>query len=70
MLGRVRNVFAEKIETIKSSVDGLLFSHEDQSVTFPGLTLFTLAVVSDFETVTKTAALEISAEEVTPERTG
>ncbi|HNT29440.1 MAG TPA: succinylglutamate desuccinylase/aspartoacylase family protein [bacterium] len=42
-LGRVKNVFGETIETITAPVNGLLLSHEDQSVTFPGMELFTLA---------------------------
>ncbi|TAL57558.1 MAG: hypothetical protein EPN85_13825 [Bacteroidetes bacterium] len=51
VLGRVRNVFGEQIEVLPSPVDGRIFSHEDQSVTFPGLALFTLVVSSDFEKV-------------------
>lgn len=43
VLGIIRNVFGETIEVIHSPVDGMLFSHEDQSVSFPGLALFTLA---------------------------
>lgn len=43
ILGIVRDVFGETIETIYSPVSGILFSHEDQSVVFPGLSLFTLA---------------------------
>lgn len=70
LLGEVRNVFGEPIEEILSPVDGRLFSHEDQSVTFPGLTLFTLVVPSDFKTVTDRALHSISFEERSPERTG
>lgn len=42
VLGKIRNVYAETIEVIRSPFAGLLFSHEDQSVTFPGQALFTL----------------------------
>jgi len=48
VLGKIRDVFGDTIEVIRSPIDGILFSHEDQSVTFPGQTLFTLAVKSDF----------------------
>lgn len=41
-IGKIRNVFGESIEIIKSPLNGMLFSHEDQSVTFPGQELFTL----------------------------
>jgi uncharacterized protein len=43
ILGIIRNVFGETIEVIHSPIAGMLFSHEDQSVVFPGLALFTLA---------------------------
>lgn len=43
VLGKIRNVFGETIEVIRSPLDGFLLSHEDQSVTFPGQTLFTIA---------------------------
>lgn len=46
VLGKIRNVFGETIEVIRSPVSGVLFSHEDQSVTFPGQSLFTLATKS------------------------
>lgn len=42
-LGKIRDIFANIIETIVSPKDCMVFSHEDQSVTFPGLDLFTLA---------------------------
>lgn len=45
-LGKIRDIFANIIETITSPKDCLVFSHEDQSVTFPGLDLFTLAEFS------------------------
>lgn len=48
VLGKIRDVFGDTIEVIRSPIDGILFSHEDQSVTFPGQTLFTLAVKSGF----------------------
>ena len=57
ILGKVRNVFGETIEVIKSPFDGLLFSHEDQSVTFPGQALFTFGVVQKFSEIEKIAAL-------------
>jgi hypothetical protein len=43
VLGIIRNVFGETIEVIHSPTDGIVFSHEDQSVVFPGLALFTIA---------------------------
>jgi uncharacterized protein len=51
-LGKIRNVFGETIEVIKAPVAGVLFSHEDQSVTFPGQTLFTIAVEADMPVYT------------------
>lgn len=42
-LGIIRNVYGETIEVIHAPEAGRLFSHEDQSVVFPGLALFTLA---------------------------
>lgn len=43
VLGKIRNVFAEIIEVVTAPTNCMVFSHEDQSVTFPGLDLFTLA---------------------------
>jgi len=43
ILGKIRNVFGETIETIRSPETCVVFSHEDQSVVFPGQDLFTLA---------------------------
>jgi uncharacterized protein len=43
ILGVVRNVFGETVEVLRCPVSGMLFSHEDQSVVFPGQDLFTLA---------------------------
>lgn len=42
ILGKIRDVFARTIEIIKAPEDCMVFSHVDQSVTFPGLDLFTL----------------------------
>ena len=49
LLGKIRNVFGETIEIIRSPVDGWLFSHEDQSITFPGRALFTIAIQTTME---------------------
>ena len=49
LLGKIRNVFGETIEVIRSPSTGVLFSHEDQSVTFPGQALFPPAVASSLE---------------------
>lgn len=70
LLGQVRNVFGEIIEKITSPVDGMLYSHEDQSVTFPGLVLFTLVVPSDYGAVTKLATATVPLSDDAPERTG
>ena len=43
VLGKIRDVFATTIEIIRSPAECLIVSHEDQSVTFPGLDLFTMA---------------------------
>ncbi|OIP97471.1 hypothetical protein AUK40_03090 [Candidatus Wirthbacteria bacterium CG2_30_54_11] len=43
ILGKIKNIFGETIEVIRSPVDGLLVSHEDISATFPGKQLFTIA---------------------------
>jgi predicted deacylase len=48
ILGKVRNIFGETIEIIRSKSEGILFSHEDQSICFPGQTLFTTAVEKKF----------------------
>lgn len=40
-LGIVRNVFGKIIETVKAGQKGILFSHEDQSIVFPGQDVFT-----------------------------
>lgn len=42
ILGSVRDVFGKKIETIFAKRDGILFSHDDQAITFPGQGLFTI----------------------------
>ena len=70
LLGEVRNVYGEDIEQITSPVDGTLFSHEDQSVTFPGLALFTLVVESDFGSVIERALHPGLLGPNVPERTG
>jgi predicted deacylase len=44
ILGKIRNVFGKEIEKVVSPVEGILFSHEDQSIVFPGQNLFTVAV--------------------------
>ena len=49
ILGKVRNVFGETIEVVRSPFNGLLFSHEDQSVTFPGQDLFTIGIKTYLE---------------------
>jgi uncharacterized protein len=48
ILGKVRNVFGETIEIIRASSKGVVFSHEDQSIAFPGQTMFTIAVEKSF----------------------
>lgn len=48
MLGKIRNVFGETIEIIYSPTKATVFSHEDQSIAFPGQILFTLAVESGY----------------------
>ncbi len=57
VIGKVRDVFGETIEVIKSPVTGVLFSHEDQSATFPGQTLFTIAVEAEMPLYTSPEAL-------------
>jgi hypothetical protein len=42
ILGSVCNVFGKKMETIIAKRDGFLFSHDDQAITFPGQSLFTM----------------------------
>ena len=49
VIGKIRNVFGEIIEVMRSPVNGILLSHEDQSVTFPGQSLFTIAVESSMK---------------------
>jgi predicted deacylase len=53
ILGKIRNVFGEVIEIIRSPINGILLSHEDQSATFPGQILFTIAVKSSLEEIAK-----------------
>lgn len=53
ILGIIRNVYGETTEIVRSPADGILFSHEDQSVVFPGLNLFTLASPSDSKRFTR-----------------
>lgn len=43
LLGKVRDVFGRTTETITSPLPGVVFSHDDQSVAFPGKSLFTIA---------------------------
>lgn len=47
ILAIIRNIFGEKVEILKSPVNGILFSHCDQSVVFPGEILFTLGVTNE-----------------------
>lgn len=42
VLARVRNVFGKKLETLTSKKSGILLSHDDQSIAFPGQDLFTI----------------------------
>ncbi len=42
ILGTVRNVFGRKMEAIIAKRDGFLFSHDDQAITLPGQSLFTI----------------------------
>lgn len=42
VLGSVRNVFGQKIEVIIARRGGILLSHDDQAITFPGQSLFTM----------------------------
>lgn len=42
ILGNVRDVFGRKIEIIRARRDGILLSHDDQAITFPGQSLFTM----------------------------
>lgn len=48
ILGKIRNVFGEIVEVIRSPLEATVFSYEDQSIAFPGQTLFTLAVESQY----------------------
>jgi len=41
ILGKIRNVYGKEIEIIRAPENGVLFSHEDQSIAFPGQTVFT-----------------------------
>lgn len=66
ILGKVRNVFGEKIETIKSPLNGLLFSHEDESVTFPGKALFTLVEQSNLTEIEDRAAESLAEKHASP----
>jgi len=52
ILCKVKNVFGETIEIIKALEKVAVFSHEDRSITFPGQTLFTLAVERDVDDFT------------------
>ena len=52
LLGKIKNVFGDTIEVIRSPLTGFLFSHEDQSVTFPGQALFTLAALTPTDSIT------------------
>ena len=47
LLAKIRNVFGEVIEKIYSPETGIILSHEDKSVVFPGQSVFTLAVKID-----------------------
>jgi predicted deacylase len=48
ILGKIRNVYGKQIDVIKAPQDGLLFSHEDQSITLPGQNLFTYVFAKPF----------------------
>ena len=53
VLGKVRDVFGRTIETIISPAPGVVFSHDDQSVAFPGKSLFTIAYPEKFSQIEK-----------------
>lgn len=42
LMAKVRNVYGDTIEMVRAPQKCMIFSHEDQSVTFPGLDLFTV----------------------------
>lgn len=48
VLGKVRDVFGRTLETITSPRPGVIFSHDDQSVAFPGKSLFTIVYPDAF----------------------
>lgn len=48
ILGKIRNIYGKEIAIIKAPTDGLLFSHEDQSIALPGQNLFTYVVKRPF----------------------
>jgi hypothetical protein len=41
IMGKIRNIYGKEIEIIRAPSDGILYSHEDQSIAFPGQQLFT-----------------------------
>jgi predicted deacylase len=41
IMGKIRNIYGKEIEIIRAPSDGILYSHEDQSIAFPGQLLFT-----------------------------
>lgn len=43
-LGKIRNVYGKEIALINAPSDGVLFSHEDQSIALPGQNLFTYVI--------------------------
>lgn len=43
IMAKIKNAFGKTIETILSPVNGRIFSHEDQSIVFPGQELFVVA---------------------------
>lgn len=51
ILGKVRDVFGRTIEVISSPIPGVVFSHDDQSVAFPGKSLFTIAYPEKFSEI-------------------
>lgn len=53
VLGKVRDVFGRTIETLTSPSPGVVFSHDDQSVAFPGKSLFTIAYPEKFSELEK-----------------
>ncbi len=42
ILGRVRTVFGKNLEVITARKNGILLSHDDQAIVFPGQSLFTM----------------------------